>query len=220
MDIIQIDADTIAAARGSSEPDTGSFTVWSISKNTAIRSVYLNYWGRSLLLLPNKLIASGDGNGNLQFWNYTSNTYDVPIMTKAASAGKTIFAIVLIDSQYLATGATDNYIKIWDYSLYTSVTLYKTLSGHTSTVRCLSLLSSQYLVSGSYDKSVRVWDLTTYTQYTKLTTTNYVYAVDYFTDSVPISVDNAKKLIYWNITSAASLSTKTTASVGYSLATF
>ena len=64
MSIIQIDDDTIAAARGSSNPDTGSFTVWSISKNTTIRSVYLNYWGRSLLLLPNKLIASGDGNGN------------------------------------------------------------------------------------------------------------------------------------------------------------
>ncbi len=220
MDIIQIDDDTIAAARGSSNPDTGSFTVWSISKNKTIRSVALNYWGISLLLLPNKLIASGDGNGNLQFWNYTSSTYDVPIMTKAASAGKSIFDIVLIDSQYLATGARDYYIKIWDYSLYTSVTLYKTLSGHTNTVSCLSLLSSQYLVSGSMDKSVRVWDLTTYTQYTKLTSTSYIYAVDYFTDSVPISVDYANQLIYWNMTSAASLKTKTTASVGYSLATF
>ena len=172
-------------------------------------------------LLPNGLIATGDGNGNLQFWNYTSSTYDVAVMTQVAStSGNTIFDIALINGQYLATAGTDNNIKIWDYSKYTSVSLYKTLTGHTNMVRSLKLLSSQYLISGSYDKSVRIWDLTTFSQYKKLTSTDYIFAVDSVSSDIPISGDNDYKLIYWNITSGSAQTTKTTSSAAYSLATF
>ena len=79
------------------------------------------------------------------------------------------------------------------------MSLCKALSGHTKAVRSLSLMSSQYLVNGSIDQTVRVWDLSTYTQYKTFTSSNYVFVVDYFTDSMPISVDNNNQLVFWDM---------------------
>ena len=214
--IYQIDDDTLASCSGSSA--NGYFNIWSISTATGSRRVYLTYWCRSLQLLSNGLMATGNGYGQLQFWDYTSSSYDVPVKTiQDSTTSNTIFDIALIDSQYLATASTDKTIKIWDYQSYT---LVRTLSGHTNTVRSLKLFSSKYLISGSYDKSIRVWDLETYSQITKYTATNYVYSVDVYSSDIAVSGDLSQKLVYFNITSGSLIKSKSTSSAVYAIASF
>lgn len=61
------------------------------------------------------------------------------------------------DSKFLATGAEDKLIKLWNLSTYQPVL---TLSGHDVDVYSLDYSSdSRFIVSGSGDKKLKVWDV-------------------------------------------------------------
>lgn len=61
------------------------------------------------------------------------------------------------DGLILATGTSDNQLKIWDVREQTNVA---NCVEHTGPVSCLSFSENGYLlVSGSHDGTVRVWDL-------------------------------------------------------------
>ncbi|ODQ77469.1 hypothetical protein BABINDRAFT_67152 [Babjeviella inositovora NRRL Y-12698] len=63
------------------------------------------------------------------------------------------------DGKYLATGAEDKLIRIWDLSTRTIV---KYLKGHEQDIYSLDFFpDGQRLVSGSGDKTVRIWDCNT-----------------------------------------------------------
>lgn len=64
-----------------------------------------------------------------------------------------LFAVRMLNDSIIATGGSDNVIRLWNYADGTAV---GTLEGHTGTVATLSLRGQQ-LVSGSYDTTVRVW---------------------------------------------------------------
>jgi len=64
------------------------------------------------------------------------------------------------DGQQLASGSSDNTIRIWDV---TTGKLEKTLDGHTNWVNSVSWSpDGQQLASGSGDKTIRIWDVATW----------------------------------------------------------
>ena len=68
------------------------------------------------------------------------------------------YALVFLDNNRLATGGTDNRIRIWDLN---SRQVVMHLTGHTGTVAALACdARGSTLVSGSYDTTIRIWDLT------------------------------------------------------------
>jgi WD40 repeat protein len=64
-----------------------------------------------------------------------------------------IFAVKLISGNRIATGGSDDLIRIWDLG---STHEIDTLHGHVGTVSCLDAQGTM-LVSGSYDTQIRVW---------------------------------------------------------------
>ena len=86
--------------------------------------------------------------------SYTSNG-----VTYGHTSG--VFTLALVDNTngYLASGATDTKVIIWDVP---NSSVKYTLTGHTDSVICLRLWpATNYLASGSLDTTVRLWDTTT-----------------------------------------------------------
>ncbi|KAG1247993.1 hypothetical protein G6F68_013969 [Rhizopus microsporus] len=66
-----------------------------------------------------------------------------------------------LHSKLLATGHTDNTVRLWDPKSEDGTNVKLTLRGHSAWVSSVSWSKkSEYtLCSGSYDSSVRVWDI-------------------------------------------------------------
>jgi WD40 repeat protein len=75
--------------------------------------------------------------------------YDLPM-----PISKTL-AATFYGPHHLATGGTDNLIRLWDLSLCRQV---GTLVGHTGSVSALAATTS-LLISGSFDTTVRLWTI-------------------------------------------------------------
>lgn len=58
------------------------------------------------------------------------------------------------EGRYVASGSSDNTIKIWDTS---SGACAKTLQGHTSSVNSVAFSPDQYVASGSSDQTIKIW---------------------------------------------------------------
>ena len=66
-----------------------------------------------------------------------------------------LFAAQLLPNDLIATGGSDNKIRIWNLTTQSEVGV---LQGHTGTVTSMDA-GSGVLVSGSYDTQVRVWQI-------------------------------------------------------------
>ena len=70
-----------------------------------------------------------------------------------------VFYLTLLPNGLIASGSTDNTIKIWDitkaYPLYT-------LKGHTDSIRALIVINNEYLASSSQDMTIKLWSLSSY----------------------------------------------------------
>ncbi|XP_014773557.1 F-box/WD repeat-containing protein sel-10 [Octopus bimaculoides] len=56
----------------------------------------------------------------------------------------------------LATGSTDNTIKVW---ILSTAQLKQTLVGHKKSVWCVHLFSHNIVISGSHDTTIRIWNI-------------------------------------------------------------
>ena len=129
---------------------SGAYTtihIWSINgtRSTIIIKLQNNIW--TLQLLSNGYhLATGLGNGKIKIYDIKDG-YLVLVLNGHLSS---VFDLVMINSEIMASSSSDKTIRIWD--LTKNETKY-ILYGHTYYVNGLKLISSDILVSGSSDKN-------------------------------------------------------------------
>ncbi len=70
------------------------------------------------------------------------------------------------DGKYLASGSTDNTVKLWSVGSQKDVTM---LQGHSDYVNSLAFSpDGKYLASGSGDKTVKLWSVESQKEVTML----------------------------------------------------
>ena len=98
------------------------------------------------------LAASASTDLSIAIWN----PYTHELIKQIFQAHEyTIMCLLNLGSNYLASGADDNLINIWETLTYTFV---RRLAGHKDNVYSIDILSNGNLVSGSLDKYVGIWN--------------------------------------------------------------
>ncbi len=73
------------------------------------------------------------------------------------SRGTKIRSLAFCGSKTLASGGSDNAVRVWDLSTHKEI---QRLVGHTGTVASLVADTQRHvLVSGSFDTTIRFWNL-------------------------------------------------------------
>ncbi|KAL2493510.1 periodic tryptophan protein 2 [Abeliophyllum distichum] len=130
-------------------PDFVCIHLLSISREK-ITNVVFNDLGNWLTFGCGKL-------GQLLVWEWKSESY---ILKQQGHYFDVNCLAYSPDSQFLATGADDNKIKVWTVS---SGFCFVTFSEHTNAVTALHFMASNHcLLSASLDGTVRAWDLFRY----------------------------------------------------------
>ncbi len=94
-------------------------------------------------------------------FSYILQSYtQTPQLTVQTGHGKPVTTICFHpDNKFIATGAFDNTIKLWDTE---SGKLLRTFYGHQHAITSLDFnQQGNILMSGSYDTNLRLWDITT-----------------------------------------------------------
>lgn len=98
-------------------------------------------------------IAIGGENPNLQVWDMRTGNLDSILPERP---GKT-FSLVFCGNDFLASGESDNAIRIWDLNRAECTAC---LIGHTGTVASMAFDEKEgNLISGSFDTTIRSWKL-------------------------------------------------------------
>jgi serine/threonine protein kinase len=111
------------------------------------------------------------------------------------------------DSRYLASGGSDNTIKIWEVATGKQL---RTLTGHSSGVRSVVYSpDGRYLASGSWDKTIKIWEVATGKQLRTLTGHSHsVNSVVYSPDGRYLaSLSGDKTIKIWEVATGKELRT-------------
>ena len=136
--------------------------VWDMGSKTAIRtlsgqSLSIHFPGNGRLLVAT---GSWTGFNNAQLWYLDRDFGDASSVMLRGHSGFVSSAAFSSDSQYVATSAQENTIRIWDAR--DDQTVAVPLPAHNDMVYSLAVSADgAYIASGSRDKSVRVWDAQT-----------------------------------------------------------
>ncbi|MDR1962939.1 MAG: WD40 repeat domain-containing protein [Planctomycetaceae bacterium] len=134
---------------------TGVIRVWQTSDYQRLTD--LKGDGRrvhALAFSPNaSQLASGGDGPFIMVWKPTDGTL---LQTLPERPGKT-FSLIYCGQTLLASGESDNAIRIWDLSKNQNTA---TLLGHTGTISTMIYEpTSNRLISGSFDTSLRFWTI-------------------------------------------------------------
>ncbi|ODV61144.1 chromatin-silencing transcriptional regulator TUP1 [Ascoidea rubescens DSM 1968] len=146
-----------------------------------------------------QLVARLTDDGN--FLNGTNGAPSNAANPEANSGDLYIRAVTFSpDGKYLATGAEDKLIRIWDLS---SRSVIQYLKGHEQDIYSLDYFpDGTKLVSGSGDKSVRIWDLNTSQTSLTLAIEDGVTTVAVSPDSSLIAAGSLDRIVrVWNASS-------------------
>lgn len=108
-----------------------------------------------IIELKNKnKIATSLISGELIIWDLESKNIDYTIQAHKSA----IWSLIILSDNKIATGASDQTIKIWDIEESTEKPKAN-LRGHKGTIFCLGEIEKNRLLSGSEDRTIRLWDL-------------------------------------------------------------
>ncbi|KAL0723553.1 hypothetical protein Bca4012_038152 [Brassica carinata] len=103
--------------------------------------------------------------GQLLVWEWRSESY---ILKQQGHYFDVNCVTYSSDSQFLATGADDNKVKVWNVA---SGSCFITFTEHTNAVTALHFMADNHsLLSASLDGTVRAWDFKRYKNYKTYTT--------------------------------------------------
>jgi WD40 repeat protein len=108
-------------------------------------------------MLSNK-VWFGYSTGNVVSNNLTWLSFK-NVSTFSAS-GASVNSLVRLNSNQVASGSSDNLLKVWNTDTNTLVNTYY---GHTAAIQSLAILPGSYLASGSSDSFVIIWNLASQT---------------------------------------------------------
>jgi WD40 repeat protein len=140
-------------------------------------------------------VVVGCSNGKLKAYNLPTGTEAWSI---AAHTNWVTTVDYSSDNTMIATGGSDNKVKIWD----TAGTLLKTLNGHTEDITSVKFTpDNQKLLSSSQDKKLRIWDVNTGNLLQTITvSTNIVNALDISPDGQYAITASDTLLRIWSLT--------------------
>ncbi|MEX0867799.1 MAG: WD40 repeat domain-containing protein, partial [Pirellulales bacterium] len=109
---------------------------------------------RALEFSPDaKLLASGSEDGRVRVWSVPQNEMLLELNCRTAK----VMSLVFVGPRKIATGGTDNDIRLWDLSTGDET---DRLYGHKGSVGALAYdPGRQRLASGSFDTTIRLWNL-------------------------------------------------------------
>jgi WD40 repeat protein len=104
----------------------------------------------------NKILATGDMNGNVNLWQLATGQLLRQIKAHNNFVWSSIFSP---DGSILATSGEESIVKIWDVA---TGECRQILAGHTNPIYKIAIHPDrQHLVSGSDDRTAKLWDLAT-----------------------------------------------------------
>lgn len=107
---------------------------------------------RALAFSPDgSRLASAGEDRVARIWNVADGQMEIELPTP----GSKVMSLTYIDRDRIATGGTDNKIRIWDLVTRRELAV---LQGHTGTVATLDAEGGM-LVSGGFDCTVRIWSI-------------------------------------------------------------
>mgnify|MGYP000409707557 CR=1 FL=1 len=133
----------------------GRIRVWPLPRASTFRDLQSSTARiRALAWLPDgqRLASAGHGR-TISIWEPSSGKehYRFP-----CPAG-TVMAMTVCGEDWLATGGSDNVVRVWNWKTQTEV---DRLVGHTGSVAAMAWdPASATIITGSFDTTVRVWKL-------------------------------------------------------------
>lgn len=133
-----------------------SLRIFDAATGTMVREEKLPYAPTSLAFSPNGSRFAVDAAGGIRVFSLDANQPPRDLMGHTKRVLSLVFSP---DGTLLASGSSDNTIRIWDVA--TGTEKFE-LSGHTHLVNAVAFSrDGKRLASGSSDSTVRVWDVTT-----------------------------------------------------------
>jgi WD40 repeat protein len=150
--------------------------MWDLESFKCIETLNNNSAVFSLLLLSDKILASGLFDGTINIWNLNEKK-----IVKSIKAHETWIRCLIKskDSSKLISGSGDSKIKIWDSNNFE---LLKELTGHFSYISCLKMLNDETILSGSGDETIKIWKIDSGKCLKTLKFNGYVNCVETFND--------------------------------------
>ncbi len=134
----------------------GKIRIWNVTDGSqpAATSKPIGRRIRALAFSPDgRWLAAAGTSSKIRLFDTANGNIVKTLDTRPAK----VYSLVFLDNQRLATGGTDDRIRIWDSTANKPTSQ---LVGHTGTVAALACDGTgNVLVSGSYDTTLRIWNL-------------------------------------------------------------